>query len=259
MASARTAKRHAHGDQDFAVMGSFCRGTFAGVTELPTGFLDKSLIAMMLSAGTLIACGTCVRNDSGVSRMSGGSMSSISGGSATSSSSATGQSKSADGSQGDGSTFASLMHDGTPYDEVKVNLPNGMSVGIVHFGGGGFDSSALKSIEDFVQRMASQQTAGGTSETSTSNTDPSQNNDTPDTIGLDKIHVDLPNGLSFDVIHSSGNQASDSAAVMKELTEAAEELTESLAQYSPASMATSAYAAQQAASSDRTSQVDARS
>ena len=37
------------------------------------------------------------------------------------------------------------------------------------------------------------------------------------------------------------------------------DLTESLAQYSPASMATSAYAAQQAASSDRTSQVDAQS
>src|SRR6478736_3098085 len=110
--------------------------------------------------------------------MSVGSMSSISGGSATSSSSSSGQSKSADGSQGDGSTFASLMHDGTPYDEIKVNLPNGMSVGIVHFGGGGFDSSALKSIEDFVQHFASPQILGSSS----SATGQSQNDDTPDTV-----------------------------------------------------------------------------
>ncbi|QOZ51056.1 hypothetical protein KUL72_08695 [Bradyrhizobium arachidis] len=183
-------------------------------------------------------------------------MSSISGGSTTSSSSSTGPSKSADGSQvGDVSTFASLMHDGTPYDEVKVNLPNGMSVGIVHFGGGGLDSSALKSIEDFVQRFASQQVSGDSS----SATDQTQNDDTPDTVGIDKIHVDLPNGLSFEVVHSSGNQVTDSAAVMKELTEAAEELTEALAQYSPSSSVASAYAAQQAALSDHTSQVDARS
>src|SRR6478672_1036747 len=123
--------------------------------------------------------------------MSVGSMSSISGGSATSSSSSTGQSKSTDGSQGDGSTFASLMHDGTPYDEVKVNLPNGMSVGIVHFGGGS-DSSALKSIEDFEQHFASQQIWGN----STSTTGQSQRDDTPDTDGIDKIQVDLPNGFS---------------------------------------------------------------
>ena len=187
--------------------------------------------------------------------MSVGSMNSISGGSTASSSSSISPSKSTDGSQGDGSTFASLMHDGTPYDEVKVNLPNGMSVGIVHFGGGGFDSSALKSIEDFVQHFAGQQIPGSSS----SAADQTQNDDTPDTVGIDKIHVDLPNGFSFEVIHSSGNQASDSAAVMKELTDAAEELTESFAQYSPASQATSAYAAQQAASSDRTSQVDAQS
>jgi hypothetical protein len=183
------------------------------------------------------------------------SVSSITGGSTTSSSSSSSPSKSADGSQGAGSTFASLMNDGTPYDEVKVDLPNGMSVGIVHFGGGGFDSSALKSIEDFVQHFASQQISGSSS----SATDQTQNDDTPDTVGIDKIHVDLPNGLSFEVIHSSGNQATDSAAVMKELTEAAEELADSFSQYSPASSAASLYAAQQAVSSDRTSQVDAQS
>ncbi|WP_298881376.1 hypothetical protein [uncultured Bradyrhizobium sp.] len=198
--------------------------------------------------------------------MSVSGMSSISSGSTASSSSSPNQAKSADGSQGDVSAFASLMHEGAPYDEVKVDLPNGMSVGIVHFGGGGFDSSALKSIEDFVQKFASQtvsgatsETSSGTSETSSSNADQSQNHDTPKIVGLDMIHVNLPNGLSFEVIHSSGNQVTDSAAVMKELTEAAEELTESLAQYSPTSSAASAYAAQQGSSSGRTSQLDAQS
>lgn len=190
--------------------------------------------------------------------MSVSSTSSINGGSAAGASSSVGQSKSTDGSQAGGSTFASLMHDGTPYDEIKVDLPNGMSVGIVHFGGGGFDSSALKSIEDFVQKMASQQTSGASSANPASSADQAGNDGTPDTVGIDKIYVDLPNGISYEVLHSSGNQTTDSAAVMKELTEAAEELGESLAQYSPASTAASAYATQQATSSSRTSQVDAQ-
>lgn len=185
--------------------------------------------------------------------MSVSSMSSIGGGSAAGSPSSTGQLKSA-GSQDGASTFSSMLNDGTPYDEVKVSLPNGMSVGIVHFGGGGFDSSALKSIEDFVQRLASQQISGDPA----SSADQAQNDDTPDSVGIDKVHVDLPNGISFEVLHSSGSQAMDSAAVMKELTEAAEELAESLSHYSPASTAASAYAAQ-ANSSGRSSQLDARS
>lgn len=185
--------------------------------------------------------------------MSVGSMSSIGGGSAAGSPSSTSQSKSA-GSQDGASMFSSLLESGTPYDEVKVSLPNGMSIGIVHFGGGGFDSSALKSIEDFVQKLASQQISGDPA----SGADQSQNGDTPDAVGIDKVHVDLPNGISFEVLHSSGGHATDSDAVLKELTEAAEELAESLSHYSPASAAASAYASQ-ASSSGRSSQLDARS
>ena len=185
--------------------------------------------------------------------MSVGSMSSIGGGSAAGSPSSTSQSKSAD-SQDGASMFSSLLESGTPYDEVKVSLPNGMSIGIVHFGGGGFDSSALKSIEDFVQQLASQHISGDPA----SSVDQSQNGDTPDAVGIDKVHVDLPNGISFEVLHSSGGQATDSDAVLKELTEAAEELAESLSHYSPASAAASAYASQ-ASSSGRSSQLDARS
>jgi len=185
--------------------------------------------------------------------MSVGSMSSIGGGSAASSPSSPGQAKSA-GSQDGASTFSSLLNDGTPYDEVKVSLPNGMSIGIVHFGGGGLDSSMLKSIEDFVQKLASQQISADPA----ASAGQAQNDDTPDVVGIDKIHVDLPNGISFEVLHSSGGQATNSDAVIKELTEAAEELAETLSHYSPASAAASAYASQ-ATSSGRSSQLDARS
>jgi len=184
--------------------------------------------------------------------MSVSSMSSI-GGSAAGSPSSTSQSKSA-GSQDGASMFSSLLESGTPYDEVKVSLPNGMSIGIVHFGGGGFDSSALKSIEDFVQKLASQQISGDPA----SSADQAQNGDTPDAVGIDKVHVDLANGISVEVLHASGGHATDSDAVLKELTEAAEELAESLSHYSPASAAASAYASQ-ASASGRSSQLDARS
>jgi len=187
--------------------------------------------------------------------MSVSGMSSIGGGSAATSPSSAARSKSTAGSEDPVSAFASLMHDGTPYDEVKVDLPNGMSVGIVHFGGGGFDSEALKSIEDFVRRLADEKTLGQ----SAASADPAGHDDTPNAVGIDKIHVDLPNGISFEILHSAGKTSTDSAAIMKQLTDAAEELAESLGHYAPASSAASAYAAQQAAASGRSSQLDARS
>jgi hypothetical protein len=84
------------------------------------------------------------------------------------------------------------------------------------------------------------------------------NGEAPGVVGLDKIHVDLPNGISFEVRHSSGGQSTDSLAIMKELTDTAEELAEVFGKYSPASTAAAAYAAaaSQAASSDRATQVD---
>ncbi|PSO21598.1 hypothetical protein [Bradyrhizobium sp. MOS003] len=186
--------------------------------------------------------------------MSVGSMSSIGGGGAAGSPFAGGQSKSTDGAQNDASAFSSMLQDGTPYDEIKVDLPNGMSVGIVHFGGGGFDSESLKSIEDFVRRLADEQTFGQPA----ASADQAGHDETPDAVGIDKIHVDLPNGISFEILHSAGKNSTDSAAIMKQLTDAAEELADSLGHYSPASNAASAYAAQQAAASGRKGQFDAR-
>ncbi|PDT89701.1 hypothetical protein CO669_12950 [Bradyrhizobium sp. Y36] len=187
--------------------------------------------------------------------MSVGSMSSIGGGGAAGSPFSAGPSKSADGAQNDVSAFSSMLQDGTPYDEIKVDLPNGMSVGIVHFGGGGFDSEALKSIEDFVRRLADEKTLGQPA----ASADQAGHDETPGAVGIDKIHVDLPNGISFEILHSAGKTSTDSAAIMKQLTDAAEELAESLGHYSPASSAASAYAAQQAAASGRSRGLDARS
>jgi hypothetical protein len=187
------------------------------------------------------------------------SISSIAGSAASWPSSSARQTKSteASGTDGGASKLADLLHSHEPYDEVKVNLPNGMSVGIVHFGGGGLDSGALKSIEDFVSKLSNVQTSGQAS--NTDGTDGASNSDTPDTVGLDKVHVDLPNGISFDVLHSSGHQAMDSDAVIKELTDTAEELAEAFSRYSPASSAAAAYASSQATSSTSASQVDTQS
>jgi hypothetical protein len=160
----------------------------------------------------------------------------------------------ASGADGGASKLADLLHSDEPYDEVKVNLPNGMSVGIVHFGGGGLDSDALKSIEDFVSKLSGVQTSGQAS--STDGTDDATNSDAQNTVGLDKVHVDLPNGISFDVLHSSGHQTMDSDAVLKELTDTAEQLAEAFSSYSPAASAAAAYAGSQAAASSQASQVD---
>ena len=186
------------------------------------------------------------------------SISSIPGGSIPSWPSSAGYTKSAStsGSQADGSKLPALMNTDGPYDSVSVSLPNGMTVGIVNFGGTGLDSTALKAIEDFVQRFASQNIQGQPASSADGTGASSAAGDQPNVVGLDEIHVDLPNGISFEVRHSSGGQPADSAAVMKELTDAAEELAEVFGKYSPASTAAAAYASSQAAVSSPASQVD---
>ena len=52
------------------------------------------------------------------------------------------------------------MNADAPYGAIKVDLPNGMSIGVVSFGNLGLDSATLKTIEDFVQRLASKDTSG---------------------------------------------------------------------------------------------------
>jgi hypothetical protein len=170
--------------------------------------------------------------------------------------SAPADSSQAEGSPAHGLTPAALTLTDRSYDEVSVSLPNGMTVGVINLGGTGFDSAALKTFEDFVQKLASQnlqaQPASGADGTGASSDADAQSN----RVGLDKLHVDLPNGISFEVRHSSGGQPADSAAVMKELTDAAEELAEVFGHYAPASTAASAYASSQAMLSGPANQVD---
>lgn len=122
--------------------------------------------------------------------MSVGSLSSIGGGSAAGSPFSAGPSESAGGSQNDVSAFSSMLQNDKPYDVIKIDLPNGMSVGIFHVGGGGFDSQTLKSIEDFVRGLADKETSGQQAP----RVDQAGHDGTPAAVGLDKIHVDLPNG-----------------------------------------------------------------
>ncbi|MGY3602697.1 MULTISPECIES: hypothetical protein [unclassified Bradyrhizobium] len=165
---------------------------------------------------------------------------------------------SAAGSKSEGSKLALGMSADAPYDAIKVNLPNGMSVGVYSFGGTGLDSETLKTIEDFVQGLASQDIPGHQASAADKPSASSGGDEASDVAGLDKIHVDLPNGISFEVRHFSTGQTTDSVAVMKELTDAAEELAELFGRYSPASTAASAYATNQAASLSRANQVDTR-
>jgi hypothetical protein len=142
-----------------------------------------------------------------------------------------------------------------PYDAIKVDLPNGMSIGVVSFGNKGLDSATLKTIEDFVQRLASQDTPGhqaSRADRADAISD-TGNGEAPGVVGLDKIHVNLPDGISFEVRHYSGGPSTNRVAIMKELTDTAEELAEVFGKCSPAS---TAYASSQAALSSRANQVD---
>lgn len=154
-----------------------------------------------------------------------------------------------------GSTLSPGMSADSPHDAIKVDLPNGMSIGVVSFGGLGLDSATLKTIEDFVQRLASHETSGAARPADES----SGADDTSGPVGLDKIHVDLPNGISFEVRHFSGGQPTNSAAIMKQLTDAAGELADAFATYSPYTRATAAYAARQVTSSGSGVQMDTHS
>ncbi|SDI08985.1 hypothetical protein SAMN05216338_101741 [Bradyrhizobium sp. Rc2d] len=190
------------------------------------------------------------------------SISSIASGSAVSwpSSARQAKSPSAVGAQADGSKLAAGMSADAPYDAIKVDLPNGMSIGVVSFGNVGFDSATLKTIEDFVQRLASKETSGhqASGADGAGAISDAEDGEAPGVAGLDKIHVDLPNGISFEVRHSSGGRSADGPAIMKELTDTAAELADVFRTYSPASRAAAAYASSQAALPSRANEVDTR-
>jgi hypothetical protein len=122
-----------------------------------------------------------------------------------------------------------------PSDSIMVSLPNGMSVGIAHLGGGssGFDAQMLASLEDLVGNLSSYTTTKSTGD----GTQPNAATDGSDTTGsnsdmqgmqaIDMMHVDLPNGISVEIRHSSATPEADGGlAAMNEMEKAMEELVD---------------------------------
>ncbi len=132
-----------------------------------------------------------------------------------------------------------------PSDSIDVSLPNGFSVDVTHFGTGGIDSNLLKSLQDIVSKLeaygssANSAAIGTSPEGTTSDTKSNTATaDTPNVVGIDMIHVDLPNGISVEVRHSSGGESSSqSLSAMNELVDAVDELVKSFAGSSGASAA----------------------
>ena len=122
-----------------------------------------------------------------------------------------------------------------PSDSIMVSLPNGMSVGIAHFGGGssGFDAQMLASLEDLVGNLSHYATTKSTGDGTQPNTgsDASDatgsNNDMKGMQAIDMMHVDLPNGISVEIRHSSATPEADGGlAAMNEMEKAMEELVD---------------------------------
>lgn len=121
-------------------------------------------------------------------------------------------------------------------DSIMVSLPNGMKVGMFHFGGGssGFDAQMLASLEHLADNLSAYTTtAKGTDD----GTQPDAVNDSSNNAGsngdlqgaqaIDMIHVDLPNGISVEIRHSSPSGDADGGlAAMNEMEKAMEELVD---------------------------------
>jgi len=121
-----------------------------------------------------------------------------------------------------------------PSDSIMVSLPNGMSVGIAHFGGGssGFDAQMLASLEDLVGNLshyATTSTGDGTQLNKLCNGsgNDGSSNDIQGMQAIDMMHVDLPNGMSIEIRHSSATPEADGGiAAMNEMEKAMEELVD---------------------------------
>jgi hypothetical protein len=121
-------------------------------------------------------------------------------------------------------------------DSITVSLPNGMKVGMFHFGGGnsGFDAQMLASLEHLADNLSAYTTtAKGTSDgtqpeaVSDGSKNIGSNGDLQGTQALDMFHVDLPNGISVEIRHNSASGDADGGlAAMNEMEKAMEELVD---------------------------------
>lgn len=122
-----------------------------------------------------------------------------------------------------------------PSDSIMVSLPNGMSVGIAHFGAGSshFDAQMLASLEDLVGNLSHYATTKTTGDGTPPNAvnggsgTTGSNNDIQGMQAIDMMHVDLPNGISVEIRHSSATPEADGGlAAMNEMEKAMEELVD---------------------------------
>ena len=120
-------------------------------------------------------------------------------------------------------------------DSIMVSLPNGMKVGMFHMGGGssGFDAQMLASLEHLADNLSAYTTiAKGTDDRTQPDAvgDSSKNTgssgDLQGTQALDMLHVDLPNGISVEIRHSSASDTDGGVAAMNEMEKAMEELVD---------------------------------
>jgi hypothetical protein len=121
-------------------------------------------------------------------------------------------------------------------DSIMVSLPNGMKVGMFHFGGGGsgFDAQMLASLEHLADNLSAYTTtAKGTDDGTQPNAasdgskNAGSNNDLQGSQAIDMMHVDLPNGISVEIRHNSASGDADGGlAAMNEMEKAMEELVD---------------------------------
>jgi hypothetical protein len=134
----------------------------------------------------------------------------------------------------------------SPSDSIDVNLPNGFSVDVTQIGTGGFNSNLLQTLQDMVSKLSAYSSSansnatgngpqGATSDTASNTTTAGE----PGIVGMNMIHVDLPNGISVELRHSAvGESSSQSLSEMNALVDAADELVQAFAEYPGASAAT---------------------
>jgi hypothetical protein len=133
----------------------------------------------------------------------------------------------------------------SPSDSIDVNLPNGFSVDVTHIGTGGINSNLLQTLQDMVSKLAAYGSSANSSATANGPqgaTSVTGSNTTtagaPGVVGINMIHVDLPNGISVELSHSPGDESSSqSLSEMNALADAADELVQAFAGYPGASAA----------------------
>jgi hypothetical protein len=143
-------------------------------------------------------------------------------------------------------------------DSIMVSLPNGMKVGMFHFGAGGsgFDAQMLASLEHLADNLSAYATtAKGTNDGTQPNAgsdgsgNTGSNSDLQGTQAIDMMHVDLPNGISVEIRHNSASGETDGGlAAMNEMEKAMEELVDHFSGLGNSSAVSGSTAANSAAS-----------